>query len=50
MISVVIVYLNIFVVGPKIAGAVNPLGLGVGPDVINSAMLLAGSCSCRWQV
>jgi hypothetical protein len=43
MISVIIVYLNIFVVGPNISGAVNPLGLGVGPDVVNSVMLLAGS-------
>jgi hypothetical protein len=43
MVSIILVYLDLFIVDPKISGTANPFGLGVGPAVINGAILLAGS-------
>jgi hypothetical protein len=43
MISILIVYFDLFVVDPNIAGMADPLGLGIGPAVVNSGILLAGS-------
>jgi hypothetical protein len=43
MVSIFLVYLDLFIVDPKISGTVNPFGLGVGPAVVNGAILLACS-------
>jgi hypothetical protein len=43
ILSVLIVYLDLFIIDPRISVLTNPLGLGVGPTVINSAILLVGS-------
>jgi hypothetical protein len=43
VVSAAIVYLDLFIVDPKISGMANPFGLGVGPAVVNGVILLAGS-------
>jgi hypothetical protein len=43
ILSVIIVYLDLFILDPQLSASANPLGLGIDPVLINSFFLFVGS-------